>query len=182
MGALGKILRRWLKAKDGATAIEFSMLFVPYLMLMLGTLELALMYTSASLLEGATNQAARLIRTGQVQQAGAADPEGMFRDKLCQMASILITCDDIDIEVIPMDSYYDFSDLGAVFDEDGNMVSRGFDAGGSDDGVLVRVSYRYEMMTPFVGQLLAGPSGSRLFMSTIVLQTEPYDFGEAAGV
>jgi hypothetical protein len=31
-------------------------------------------------------------------------------------------------------------------------------------------------MNPFTGVLLVGPSNSKLFMSTIVLQTEPYDF------
>ena len=81
-----------------------------------------------------------------------------------------------------MASYYDYDDMAPQFDADGNLISSGFNAGGSDDSVLVRVAYRYHMMTPFIGQLLAGPSGERLFMSTIVLQSEPYDFGEAAGV
>jgi Flp pilus assembly protein TadG len=182
VSASGKFLRRWLKAKDGSTAIEFSMLFMPYLMMSLAILEMSMMYASASLLEGATTQAARLIRTGQIQQSGTPDPEGMFRTELCELAAILMACDDIQIEVMPMASYDDFEDMGPQFDEDGNLISSGFSAGGSDDRVLVRVAYRYQMMTPFIGQLLAGPSAERLFMSTIVLQSEPYDFAEAAGV
>jgi Flp pilus assembly protein TadG len=179
---LCKTFRVWVAAKDAATAIEFSMLCMPFLMLMLGTFELAMMYASASLLENAAGQASRIVRTGQLQQSGSADPESVFRVKLCETASILVPCNDIRIESVPMGSYYDFSDLAPQYDEDGNMISRGFNAGGSDDTILIRVSYRYSMMTPFIAQLLLGPTGSRLLMSTIVLQTEPYDFGEAAGV
>jgi hypothetical protein len=155
---------------------------MPFIFLLLATLEIAMMFATASLLEGGTSMTARLIRTGQIQQSGAADPEAMFRERLCDLAQTMVVCDEVQIEVMPMASFFDFDTMGAQFDEDGNMVSRGFDAGGSDDAILIRVAYRYTMMTPLIGALLAGPDDSTLFMSTIVLQTEPYDFGEAAGV
>lgn len=176
MGILGKYLKKWGKKTDGTTAIEFSLLAIPYLMLTLGIIELAIMYTSASLLEGATNSAARMIRTGQIQQADSGDPETMFRDELCDYANALIACGDVEVEVLQMDSFSDFGDMAPVYDGDGNMVSQGFDAGGANDRVLIRVAYRYEMMTPFIGPVLGGADSSWLFMSTVVLQTEPYDF------
>jgi hypothetical protein len=63
-----------------------------------------------------------------------------------------------------------------VYDEDGNLVSGGFDAGSSGDRILIRTAYRYEMLTPLVGSLLTAGTGSRLFVSTVVMQTEPYEF------
>jgi Flp pilus assembly protein TadG len=172
---LRKLASAWLGKKEGTTAIEFSLLVIPYLMLTLATIELSIMYASASLLEGATGSAARMIRTGQLQQGGG-DPESVFRTAMCNYATVLIKCDDIVIEVQPMDSFADAEEMEPQYDEDGNLISNGFDAGGSSDRVLIRVAYRYHMMTPFVGPLLAGPTNSRLFMSTIVLQVEPYDF------
>lgn len=172
---LGKFLRRFLRQKEGTTAIEFSLLFIPYLFLTLGTIELSVMYSAASLLEGATGSAARLIRTGQIQQSGG-NPEEMFREALCNYATVLINCDDIQLEVVQMDGFSNFDDYAPTFDDDGNLVTQGVDPGGSNDRVLIRVVYRYSMMTPFAGELLAGPDNSRLFMSTIVLQTEPYEF------
>ena len=62
------------------------------------------------------------------------------------------------------------------YDEDGNLVSAGFDPGESSDRVLIRAAHNYSMMTPFVGPLLAGPDNQIQFLSTIVLQAEPYDF------
>ncbi|MCC6597248.1 MAG: pilus assembly protein [Alphaproteobacteria bacterium] len=150
-------------------------MIVPYMVLTLGIIELSVMYASASLLEGATSSASRLVRTGQLQQSGA-DPEEMFRQALCDYATVLIRCNDIQLEVSPLASFYDAGGMGPQFDENGDMISSGFNAGGSDERVLIRVAYRYEMMTPFIGRLLAGPSNERLFLSTIVLQIEPYEF------
>lgn len=179
MGSFLKFFNGLKRQTDGTTAIEFSLMAIPYVFLTLGILELSIMYASASLLEGATGSAARLIRTGQVQQSGG-DPEEMFRDAICDYATVLIRCSDVVIEVQQMAGFSDYDDMGAQFDEDGNMISQGFDAGGSDDRVLIRAGYRYNMLTPFIGPLLAGSDNSIQFMSTIVLQTEPYEFGGAA--
>lgn len=172
---LRKLISRWGRNNDGVVAIEFSLVSIPFLMLALGIIELSLMYASASMLEGATGKAARLIRTGQVQQSGAA-PQDMFRDAICNTALLFISCNDITIEVRQMDSYEDFGTMSPQFDADGNMTSQGFSPGGSNDRVLIRTAARYTMMTPFIGTLLAGSDSSMLFMSTVVLQTEPYEF------
>lgn len=172
---LSKLFRGWVKEKEGTTAIEFSLLAIPYVFLTIGIIEMSVMYAAASLLEGATGSAARLIRTGQLQNMGG-DPEDSFRTAICDYATVLIACEDVQIEVLPMTSFSDYDSMAPQFDEDGNLVSQGFDAGGSSDRVLIRVAYRYTMMTPFVGPLLAGSTNSRLFMSTIVLQNEPYEF------
>jgi Flp pilus assembly protein TadG len=171
-----KLFRKFWKREEGTTAIEFSLLLMPYLLLSLGIIELSLMFASASLLEGATDSAARMIRTGQLQQSGSSDPEGDFRAAMCNYATVLINCNDVTIEAMTMNSYGDFDSYAPVYDTDGNMISQGFDAGGSNDRVIIRAAYRYEMVTPLVGPLLNGPDGGTLFVSTIVLQTEPYEF------
>ena len=168
-----RLFGKWVKRREGSTAIEFSLLLMPYIMICLGIIELSLMYTAASLVEGATNSAARMIRTGQLQQS-AGDPQQEFQDALCDFAVVLVDCNEMVVEVQQIDSYGDFSD--PVFDGDGNLVSQGFDMGGSNDKVVIRVAYTYTMMTPLIGPILNGADGSTLFMSTIVLQAEPYEF------
>lgn len=166
----------WKKNRDGATAIEFSFLFVPYLLLSLGIIEMSMMFASESLLEGATTQAARSVKTGKLQQSGVGDMEGEFRASLCAAAPVLIRCEDIVIEARVMDSFSDFDGMQPTFDENGNMVSSGFDPGVSSGRVLIRASYNYQALTPLVGEMLWGPDRRRLFMSTVVMQIEPYDF------
>lgn len=176
---LGKIFKKWVRNDDGVTAIEFSLLLTPYLMLTLGIIEISIMFMSASLMEGATNSAARLIRTGQFQErvdAGEA-PDELFQSVLCDYVTVLIDCNEVVSEVQELDSFNDFASAGPQFDEDGNLISTGVVPGGSSERSLIRTGYRYTMVTPLVGTLLGGADRSVLFMSTIVLQSEPYDFG-----
>lgn len=168
---------KWIKCENGSTAIEFALLAIPFVFLMTGIIELAIMYGAATMLEGATNSAARLIRTGQLQQAGG-DPEDTFRDAICEYATALVDCQDVGIEVVSVDSFFDVDGLEVEYDEEGNMEPRPFDPGGSNDRVLIRTSYRYNFMTPFIGPLLGGSDSAIDFISTIVLQTEPYTFEE----
>lgn len=168
-----RFTRRWFENIDGATAIEFSLLVVPFIVITLGIIELSLMFLSASIVEGATDSAARLIKTGQIQQT-EGDPETMFRDALCEYAAALVDCEQMVIEVSTIESYSDYT--GPVYDSDGAMISQGFDPGGSNDKVIIRVGYRYKMITPIVGPLLNGADGATQFISTVVLQSEPYEF------
>ncbi|MCD8496999.1 MAG: pilus assembly protein [Alphaproteobacteria bacterium] len=160
-------------------AIEFAIVAIPFVYMMIAVIELSLMFTSAALLETSTSQAARQIRTGAIQQAaeGAAAQEALFRDVLCDRASVLINCDDIQVESVNIGAFGDSGSYAPEMDENGNMVPRGFDAGGVNDVIMIRTFYRYSFMTPLIGSVLGeGGNGTRSFMSTIVLQTEPYEF------
>lgn len=174
-------LRKWQQEDDGATAIEFAMIVGPFIFLIIGIVELSLFFASTSILHGATEDAARLIRTGQVQQT-AGDPQQLFEDALCDHASVFISCDNIDYEVITLDGFSDFENHPVQYDEENNFESAGFSAGGVNDVVLIRAIHTYNFATPFIGHLL-GKDGSteRNILSTIVLQTEPYDFDDGAG-
>ena len=166
-------INTWYKRRDGAAAIEFALLVMPFLLITLGIIELSLMFLSASIVEGATDSAARLIRTGQIQQA-SGDQETMFRDALCQYSTALVTCEDMIVEVQTIENYTDYT--APVYDADGTMISQGFDPGGSNDKVIIRVAFRYTMITPIVGPILNGADGGTQFISTIVMQSEPYEF------
>ncbi|PZP55918.1 MAG: pilus assembly protein [Micavibrio aeruginosavorus] len=173
-------LRLWKRDEKGSTAIEFSMLSMPFILILVGTMEIGLMFASNSVLDGATNTAARMVRTGQVQQSGG-DPRQVFIDKLCEKSSFLLDCSRFQVEVVEMDSFADFSSYAASFDGDGNPDSRGFTPGGVNSVNLVRVFYRYNLATPLIGQFLAtGPNNSRMMISTVVLETEPYDLSQVA--
>ena len=165
--------------QKGTTAIEFSLLALPFCLFVIGIIELALMFASGFLLQGAVSDAARLIRTGQVQQAGGGDPADMFREALCGHAVALISCDDIQFNVQTLDSFAaQGSDM--VFDEDGNLTSQDFDAGGVRDVVLIQVAYLYPLMTPMIGEFFSDyPGNKRLLTSVVVFETEPYQFTDS---
>lgn len=160
-------------------AIEFAVVAVPFVYMLVAIIELSMMFTSASLLESSTSAASRQIRTGAIQEAAStpAAQEALFRNVLCERASVLMDCDEIQVESVNIGAFGSYQDFLPQLDGDGNLVSQGFDAGGVSDVILVRTFYRYNFMTPLIGQFLGeGLTGTRAFMSTIVLQTEPYEF------
>ncbi len=65
----------------GALAVEFALVAPIFLLLLLVIVELGLTLTTQSLLDGATRDAARLIRTGQVQSQNS--PITTFQTLLC---------------------------------------------------------------------------------------------------
>ena len=176
--ALLSRLKRWITKSDGSTAVEFALISFPFIFVIIGIIEMSLMFGAQSVLLGATNEASRLIRTGQVQQT-AADPEIMFRDLLCDKADAFIRCSNLQYEVVEMDDFSSFADFEAEYDEDGNLISRGFIPGGVNSVNLIRVIYRYRFGTPLIGNFLSDrPNNTKLLMATVVLQTEPYDINQ----
>ncbi len=170
-------IRAVYRREDGATAVEFALIAMPLVMMIFGLIEMCMIFTKQGVLEYATSQAARKIRTGQAQQSGS--PEDYFKESLCDSASFFINCDDISYEVQSLDNFGEADEQPAPsFDEEGNFLSQGFDSGSSNGVVLIRTVYRHNLFTPLMAPLMssAGESGKRLMMSTVVLQSEPYEF------
>ncbi|HPF77898.1 MAG TPA: pilus assembly protein [Alphaproteobacteria bacterium] len=173
--SLDKNIKTWRYNRDGSTAVEFALIGIPFIFMVIGIVEMALMFTAQSLLEASTAEAARQIRIGAVQQGGGEDE---FIESLCDYASVLIPCGDLQYQVVSMDSFEDAADFpDASFDENGDLEDQQFDAGGVSDVVMIRTAYKYPIKTPMM-QLILSNNGdqNRLMLSTIVLQTEPYEF------
>jgi Flp pilus assembly protein TadG len=178
---MGSLIRRWFKGEDAATAVEFALVAFPFTYLLIGIVELSVMFAATSTLDAATNDAARLIRTGQVQQTNG-DPQQMFEELLCEKASVFLPCTGIQYEVITMSGFSDFGSYPPSYDEDGNLQSAGFNPGSVDDVVLIRAAYRYPLMTPLLGAAFSdGPNNTKLMVTTVVLETEPYDVRQVVG-
>lgn len=167
----------WFKNIEGSTAVEFAIVGVPFIFLLVGLVEVSLMLAANSMLQFATTDAARLIRTGQVQQS-SSDPEQMFKQELCKRVYILVKCTDIQYEVVTFGGgFSEAQDYQPQYDANGNLISQGFNPGGVSDVVMVRTLYNYPLMTPFIGPMLSdGPSQTKRMTSAVVLQTEPYEF------
>jgi Flp pilus assembly protein TadG len=167
----------WHKDEQGVTAVEFALVGLPFLIMVIGIIEMALMFTAQSLLEASTAQAARQIRTGAVQQGGGEDA---FTEALCEYASVFIPCNEIQYQVVAMEDFEEAEEFPpASYDENGDLEDQGFDAGGVSDVVMIRTSYTYPIKTPMMQVMLTNNNdASRIMLSTVVLQTEPYEFEE----
>jgi Flp pilus assembly protein TadG len=172
--------RVYRKRQDGVVAIEFAMMGIPFFMLLMGIVETTLFFAAGTVLEGASQEAARLIRTGAAQTA--EDPEQVFRDELCAEVDIMMDCTMLQYEVIRVapNTFAGAINIEPEFDENGFLVPQGFSTGDSNDVVLVRTVYRYHFLTPFIGPLMTGDIDIDFVnhMTTVVIKSEPYEFGE----
>lgn len=163
---------RFLRAQRGVTAIEFALVAPVFLMLLFGTLESSMAYFVATTMEGEVQRAARQIRTGAVQAAD--DPLETFRTALCNNLENLTDCSRV---VIDVRTFPDFGDLDRppLIDDDGNPQNESFDPGGAGEVVLVRIAYRYDIMTPFLSDVMSDGNGYYDIYAAAAFQNEPYE-------
>src|SRR5690606_29842246 len=131
--------RRLGRDRDGATAVEFALVALPFFFMMFAILELGHLYVLSSTLENAAMNAGREVRTGQVQEAGGA--EEAFREAVCQRMSVFQGgCDDrlsIDVRVVPQ--FADQSPPDPLAGDEFSEAGLTFEPGGAEDIVLVRI-------------------------------------------
>jgi len=160
--------------RRGSVVVEFSIIAIPLFMLLFGILETGLMFFGSSMLEKATADGARLIRTGQVQAQNMTAIQ--FHDYICTQVSPLLSCgSNLQVDV---ESFSNFNSMaignpiqGGVLDPNLNK----FSVGASGDIVLVRAFYTWDIITPLLKPFFANLSnGQRLLTSTATFRNEPF--------
>ena len=169
-----RAVRRFGVARGGASIVEFALILPPFLLMLMGTLETSIVLFVSTHLEGSVNDAARQIRTGNIQAAG--DPLAEFRTILCGRLEIVMNCDSrLVIDVRPFNQFGSIT-FDPFFDENGEPQGNGFVAGNAGDIILVRVAYNWEIQTPLLGQILADDGVSRkVIMAAAAFRNEPFN-------
>ncbi len=190
----GRIIR---KNEDGTTAVEFAILAFPLFLLILGILDVSLLLLGNYQLDNAVADVARQIRTGQVQTTGVTLDQ--FKTSICNRLIVFKgTCTDrlfVEVKTFPDYASIQFADpvkeetvtvtnpdgtttteTREVFDEsvEGDFTS-GVGTAGSIVGI--RVFYLWEMLVPFVADLLKQDTvndGLVLLSTAAAFRNEPY--------
>ncbi|WP_245689529.1 TadE/TadG family type IV pilus assembly protein [Roseospirillum parvum] len=159
--------------RRGATAIEVALILPIFVTLMFGTLEVGLLFFTATVMEGAVSEAGRLIRTGQAQRE--TSPLATFNAQLCEQLAGIINCDDIQYDVRTFSSFGVIT-LTPDLDEDGELESPVFQPGGAEEIVVIRSVYKWNFLVPFIGNLIS-PNGDSYYLmqATAVFRNEPYE-------
>ena len=164
--------------QDGAAAVEFGLVAVPFFALLFAILETALMFWSTQVLETAVANASRAIYTGQFQKANdqnAADIGAKFKTELCKQVITLISCDSPAVHVDvrrfkPGDVLPDVIKDGKV-----NEAGFGYQATKASEVVLVRVAVEYPVLVSLLNSNQANlTNGKRLIMASATFRNEPF--------
>jgi Flp pilus assembly protein TadG len=153
------------KDQSGATMVEFSLVGIPFLLLLLATFEIGFVYWANKELENATNDATRLVRTGQVQAGNMTAAE--LKAEACSRTAVLIDC--VSRLRIDVRSAATFGEITPPEPLDGNggLKSDGdftFSPGEADEVVLVSAFFDW----PAIFQ------SARILRAAIPARNEPF--------
>lgn len=169
---LARQLDRFSRAERGATAVEFALVAIPFLMLIFGIIELGLVFLVSLTLETALSDVGRTIRTGELQNSGGT--AATFKTAVCNKLSWLGTAKcqgalQIDVRT--------FSDYASTSSSSSNLTvppSMNWDPGLPGSVVLVRAYYSWPLITPLLNTGLQSSSGKRIIYAATAFSNEPY--------
>ena len=169
-------LRRFRQNQSGASALEFALVAAPLILLLLGTMQVGLVFFSNFMLEGAVDRGARLIRTGQAQTGKFS--AGDFKRELCKYLTAPLHCTNLKLDVR---SYANFAgasqNLTNPIGSDGKLKANfSYDPGAGEDVVVVRAFYPLDIgsVLPAEINLSNLPDGQRLLVATAAFRNEPF--------
>ena len=171
-------LRRFTRETRGATAVEFAIVALPFLVMLLATLQLAIIYLSSQALETFTEQNARQIMVNLVQQQNLTAAQ--YKAQLCTQLPSLFNCNNFYVDVVsvaPSSSAFSSANLSLpalTFDASGNVTNTWrFQPGNPGYIVVVRMLYQWSVFNLPLGlNLVNQTNGSRLLMATSVFKNE----------
>ena len=176
------LLARFVGNRKGTTVIEFAVLAIPFALLVFAILESCISFAAQQLLTNATDDIARQVRTGQLKATDL--DETTLRDKLCEKLSIMVgdSCNNATNKylVFDLESYDTFAAAAQVRTKktaDGDIDDTGFGVhpGGPLTKNMLRVFYKWPVMTDFMAKTMSDLKGGRkLLFATVTWQNEPF--------
>jgi Flp pilus assembly protein TadG len=165
---------RFMRGERGMAAVEFAFVAPVFLGMMLGILQLTLIYFAKEALETVTEASARGVLTGQVQAGGLT--QAQFQSAVCNNSYALFTCSGLMVDLQPAASLSTINtgEPTLTFNGSGAVTNSWvFNPGAKGDIMVLRVMYQWPLFTGPLGLNLANLSnGNLLMMATAVFKNE----------
>jgi Flp pilus assembly protein TadG len=180
MARLGRCLRRFGRNRDGATAIEFTLLAIPFSMLVFAILESCISFAAQEIMTNATDDVARQLRTGQLLKANVT--EVSLKKAICDRMEFMVAkgCPDLFVDLNTYATFAAAADVKIKFTSDvpPDLDSSGFvvTPGGALTKNMLRVFYKWPVMTDFMTKWMSDIKGGKtLHFASVTWQNEPFD-------
>ena len=161
--------------RRGSSAVEFSLVALPFFALILASLQLFVMFMAQQVLETATEVVGREILTGTIQSQGLS--QSQFQAAVCAQIPALLKCNGVmvDVQTALNFSVVDTTAPALTYDNKGNVTNQWqFQPGSPGDIVIFRVMYQWPMFGIFGFNPITQQNGTRLLMATAVFKNEFY--------
>jgi Flp pilus assembly protein TadG len=171
------IFKRFRRNDDGATAIEFGFVGLPFFALMFAIIETAMMFWSSQVLEEALASSARKILTGELQKQypNPTIAGTKLKEEVCSRVVAIFDCNGaVKIDVQTFSSYGN-AQATAVNAGVMDTSAFAFNPVGPNQITLVRAAMEYSLLFPTLNSSMANLSnGKRAIVASAAFRTEPY--------
>jgi Flp pilus assembly protein TadG len=173
--------KRFKKANDGTTAIEFGMVSIPFFMFVFMLAGFALYFFIMNSIDKGVDTVSRQIRTGQAQKASMT--VGQFKNAICASAGSWVDCNKTSVFVDKPPSWSNVQTRNC-FTPSGALVANTASSndliaqysGTAGQVVLVTICYQWDFAkkVPFINSLPGIDSMTKM-QTSLAFRTEPYN-------
>jgi Flp pilus assembly protein TadG len=171
-GLIGK--SRFCRNESGGAAVDFALVLLPFLAVLMAIIESAIVLFAGQVLQTATTTSARLIMTGQAQNAGWSAAQ--FQSSICAGLTVMFNCaQNLSVDVRSFASFSSVN-LPAVTNSNGTLTnSYVFQPGNPGDVVVVRLIYQWPIIASGLGfGLVNSANQTNTLIATAAFRNEPY--------
>lgn len=187
-----QLAKRFRRSKDGAAAIEFAILSIPYFMIIFAILETFVAFTAEQVVTSAVDKLGRQIRTGNItynQSRSTDQNSAQFRQLFCNEISFMMRCDAAEVTTpnrlyLDVRSFSTFAAIPKTITVTGGTLdtsSFAFSPGGASTINMLRAYYYWpvtvDLLRSYIGNInRPGQSGNSdfLIVQTTAFQNEAY--------
>jgi Flp pilus assembly protein TadG len=182
MARLGRCFRRFGGNRDGSTAVEFTMLAIPFSLLVFAILESCISFAAQEVMTNATDDVARRLRTGQLLAANVTKES--LKKEICDRMEIMVAkgCPDLFVDLQKFDTFDEASKVKVKFIAVAGSKLPDLDVdfkcepGGPLTKNMLRVFYKWPVMTDFMSMAMSNLAGGKtLHFASVTWQNEPFD-------
>ena len=181
---------RFLTEGDGAVAVEVGLLAAPFFMLLVGVAALGVITWCHSVLDFATQKAARQIMTGALQSANTTQSQFKSNTLCAYLPQAVFDCSKIVVNlavIVESDEptgwyqYLNTQQTALKAPDAVNSANNGFCFGGGNAYQILQVAYPYPILSRYIATPSALASGYSLITSTVAFKNEPFQGGGGTG-
>jgi uncharacterized membrane protein YedE/YeeE len=177
------LLRGFRHSRRGSAIVDFALVAPIFFALLFAIIESGLMFFASQVLETIAQNSARLVLTGQAQNAGWT--QAQFKTQVCSQIPALFNCNNMYVDVQNFSQFSTIS-FGNPIDASGNFVNNmqyqpggssscSGNAGCTNSIVVVRLFYPWQLFVTGLGYNISNMTGNqRLLVATAAFRNEPY--------
>lgn len=166
-----RFLARFLANRSGSTAIEFTILALPFSAMVFAILESCISFAGQEVLANTTDDIARQMRTGQIKPADI--DETKLHRMICDRLEVIVAkgCPGLAFDLRQIQTFQTAADMQASWNDPKVELGKALTMN------VLRVNYQWPAITNYTTWLNKGPGGAQAttHFAMAVWQNEPFD-------